>query len=167
MIEVKEEWKWRYGPCDVNVAGKGWFQRQTGNDIVELEVYCAQRQPLGLLLEIKRTTLRAKVDTGAYRTVVSRQLFEKSGFRLPRQEASALRFYGIVQGPSGGSAGSYCLRGWENVPLRVGLLNYLAEEKLKFPTCELKVIVAENVSEHKFLLGLDFLQHFRVLLDRG
>jgi predicted aspartyl protease len=44
-------------------------------------------------------------------------------------------------------------------------MNRLYGVELASPTCELHVMVAENVADDKFLLGLDFLSRFRLLLD--
>lgn len=166
MIRIENGWEaQRQGPCHLDMDYRAWFQRQPGDSKVKLEVTLAQRQTVALFPFLKRSTLEAVVDTGSPCTVISRRQFEKSGFRLPAGEATSLGYTGVVKKP--GMGVEDVLWGWRDVPIRAYLMNRLYGVELASPTCELHVMVAENVADDKFLLGLDFLSRFRLLLDSG
>jgi hypothetical protein len=125
-------------------------------------VRCDQTRLQGIFPSVTQNILRGKVDTGSPVTVISRALFQESGFRVPHSPPSIINeFSGVIQ--QMGKEG--CLHGWQDVPLRVSVLSDWSKEDLKLPPCDLRVVVAENVAQHKFLLGLDFLQRFKLLLE--
>ena len=107
------------------------------------------------------------VDTGSPYTIISRELFEKSGFCVPSAPPTNLRIPGVVRNAADPEDDKAYLSGWPGVKVFVCLPHGIYGEKLKLPTVPIEAVVAENVDEDEFLLGLDFLGRFPVLLEKN
>lgn len=168
MIEITEESKtWPSGPCKLaaNTETDGWFQRQDSTDRIKLEVVLAQYR-FSFCGWITQTSLKGVVDTGSRWTILSRNLFEASGFHVPKTPATNLPISGVVRRSRGKTELEDYLWGWKDIKIRVDLPQGPYGKLLKLPSCSLDVVVAENVDDSQFIIGLDFLKHFGVLMRR-
>ena len=117
MNVIKEEWKEHsYGACDYEVCGRGWYQRQKSADRIEIDVNLMQQQWLGGVF-FKRANLTAIVDTGSPYTIISREQFEKAGFRIPATPITNLNITGVVRRSKTEIRDDEVLWGWRDVPL--------------------------------------------------
>jgi hypothetical protein len=168
MISINRRWPTlEYGPCAVEVGGEGWSQNQQLATRIMLDINLVQRQSSAGFF-FKHANLKALVDTGSPYTIISRGRFEKAGFRVPDVPASNLHISGVVKRPGVGGADvepsdDEVLWGWPDVPLLA--YPFTLWLKLGLQKCTLKVMVAENVHKDQFLVGLDFLQHYPLLVN--
>jgi hypothetical protein len=132
-----------------------------------LDINLVQRQlPTGFFF--KHANLKAVVDTGSPYTIISRRRFEEAGFKVPGVPRTNLHITGVVRKPEreereGELRDDEVLWGWPSVPLLA--YPFTLYLKLGLPKRWLNVMVAENVHKDQFLVGLDFLQHYPLLVQ--
>ena len=162
MIKINCLWPTStYGPCDIKLLGKGWCQNQEDPNRILLDINLVQRQwLLGVLF--KQANLRAVLDTGSPHTIISLSQFERAGFKLPNTTPTNLGIRGVVRKSCDDICDNEWLWGWRDVSLLAHPFTLLMD--IGVPTCPLKVMVARNVDKDQFLVGLDFLRHYPLLM---
>ena len=162
MIRVTRHWPTlEYGPCAVEVAGEGWSQHQQEASRIMLDINLVQRHwSAGFFFQ--QANLKALVDTGSPYTIISRGRFEEAGFKVPGVPRTNLHVSGVVRKPGVEPSDDEVLWGWRGVPLLA--YPFTLYLKLGLPKRWLNVMVAENAHKDQFLVGLDFLQHYPLLV---
>ena len=158
VISIKEEWEGQpSGLCAFGGSGAGWYHRLEERSVV-LNVRLVQKRRLGFL-EYNTRVVRAKVDTGSYHTIIDWGWFRDLGYRISGGDPVDLGLTGVVQN----SDEPRTLRGWRE---RMSIYPDTGG-KLRLAGWEADVIVANNVSERKFLIGLSFLREYPLILKDG
>jgi hypothetical protein len=114
--------------------------------------------PLPVIAELM-IAIGCKFVTGGFHTIIDSGWFRDLGYRISGGDPMDLGLIGVVQN----SDEPRTLRGWRE---RMSIYPDTGG-KLRLAGSEVDVIVANNVSEGKFLIGLSFLKAYPLILQDG
>ncbi len=148
------------GLCGIDCNSNGWFRSLGSNGKIVVDATLTQAWSRFFPFA-KVSSAAAIIDTGSPVTIISRSLFEGRGFKLPSSSApvTALPHRGLVNE-------SY-LSGWPGVEMKIGFDYAGFDVEVPLPQLSVKAVVATNVDDSLFLIGMDVIRRLPMVLSEG